>query len=114
VLSASIEVAKAAQRDHVVANVAPLTIGTTNVPSGLGVHDPIVYYMRFGDRIKIGTTTNLRSRLTSVPCDEVLAVEPGSYELERMRHDQFAESRITGEWFGQSEELLSHIASLHT
>lgn len=90
VLSASIEVAKTAQRDHVVSNMAPLTIGTTNIPKTSGTHDPVVYYLRFGDRIKIGTTTNLRTRLISVPCDEVLAVEPGSYALERERHEQFA------------------------
>lgn len=73
---------------------------------------PVVYYLRFGDRIKIGTSTNLARRLQSVPCDEVMAVEPGGLALEGARHDKFAELRITGEWFRPGDALLDHVFDL--
>lgn len=74
--------------------------------------DEMVYYMRFGDRVKIGYTTNLGKRRLAVPNDEVLAIEPGTRTLEAMRHRQFAELRITGEWFHYAEPLTEHIEGL--
>jgi hypothetical protein len=73
---------------------------------------PVVYYLRFADRIKIGTTMNLDRRLKMIPHDELLATEPGSFTVETRRHDQFKALRITGEWFRADPRLLSHIASL--
>ena len=75
-------------------------------------HGPLVYYLRFGDRIKIGTTTNLRERLTSIPHDELLATERGNHALEHARHLEFATDRITGEWFHSSPRLMQHIQQL--
>ncbi|HEX8345041.1 MAG TPA: helix-turn-helix domain-containing protein [Actinoplanes sp.] len=72
----------------------------------------LVYYLRFVDRIKIGHTTNLPRRLTAIPYDEVIAIEPGPLELEKMRHRQFGDARVVREWFEQSDELLSHINML--
>jgi Helix-turn-helix domain len=72
----------------------------------------VVYYVRFADRIKIGTSTNLSSRLRGVPHDELLATEPGDWLVEHMRHEQFARYRITGEWFRRGQALLDHIAKL--
>ena len=69
----------------------------------------VVYYIKFGDRIKIGTTRNLRQRRINLPCDSVLAAEPGGRPLERERHAQFASSRVIGEWFEPSPDLLAHI-----
>lgn len=73
-----------------------------------------VYYIRFGNRIKIGTSSNLKGRLSTLPYDEVLAIEPGSYDLERLRHAAFAEYRIDGqaEWFRDTEDLREHIHQL--
>lgn len=68
----------------------------------------VVYYIRFRDRIKIGTTKSLQMRLANLPHDELLAVEPGDRGVERARHQQFAESRIQGEWFEASRHLLQH------
>jgi hypothetical protein len=73
---------------------------------------PVVYYIRFGGRIKIGTTVSLPSRLSSIPCDEVLAIEPGGGDIETRRHTQFAEYHITGEWFRPGLELMRHIGLL--
>ncbi len=68
----------------------------------------VVYYVRFGDRVKIGTTADLVTRLQGIPHDEVLAVEPGGVELERGRHNEFAEHHIRGEWFHAHPHLLAH------
>lgn len=71
----------------------------------------VVYYIRFGDRIKIGTTDNLRNRLAALPYDQVLFTEPGSYELENQRHKQFRRHLVRGqrEWFHAHPELLDFI-----
>jgi len=72
----------------------------------------VVYYLLFGDRVKIGTSSNLRVRLEGIPHDEVLAVEPGDASLERQRHQEFAGLRITGEWFRYEPPLVAHVATL--
>lgn len=78
-----------------------------------GLREGIVYYMLFGSRIKIGISTSLRSRLDSLPQGvKVLATEPGGRDVERKRHDQFAECRVGGEWFRPTRPLLVHIAKL--
>ena len=76
----------------------------------------VVYYLRFGDRVKIGTTTNLQQRLIAIPHDEVLATEPGGPYVERQRHQQFKHLQVRGgryrEWFAITPELVDHIASV--
>lgn len=72
-----------------------------------------VYYIQFGTRIKIGYTTNIRQRLGNLPYDEVLALEPGSRDLEQVRHRQFMAHRVgAGEWFFDNPDLRSHIKML--
>lgn len=73
---------------------------------------PVVYYVRFADRVKIGTTTDLKQRLATVPHDELLATEPGDRTLEAERHHQFREYRITREWFRYAGRLRDHITAL--
>ncbi|SDT22312.1 GIY-YIG nuclease family protein [Microterricola viridarii] len=77
-------------------------------------HQPIVYYLRFRSRVKIGTTTQCRRRFAAIPCEEWCAFEPGSRSLESQRHRQFAKSRASGhhEWFEPSPELEQHMADL--
>lgn len=82
---------------------------------GIGkVRGEVVYYLRFAGRIKIGTSTDLPNRVLSIPHDEVLAVEQGSYAAETDRHAEFADSLIPGhkEWFNPSPALVSHINHL--
>lgn len=75
-------------------------------------HPPLVYYLLFADRIKIGTTTNLVKRMEVIPHDELLATEPGGRPVELQRHEQFAHLRIKGEWFQAAPELLTHVRNL--
>lgn len=60
----------------------------------------VVYYLRHGDRVKIGTTANPRRRFAAIWHEELLAFERGDRRLERQRHEQFAADRFgASEWF---------------
>ena len=73
----------------------------------------VVYYVRFGDRVKIGTTWNPRQRFAALRHEEVLAFEQGDRRLEQQRHAEFAEDRLgTSEWFDLSPRLRAHISAL--
>jgi len=72
----------------------------------------VVYYMRIGNRVKIGWSTNLPSRLCDINPEELMVTEPGNRILERVRHDQFAELRSHGEWFRLEDRLSAHIEEL--
>lgn len=80
--------------------------------------DPRVYYLRLGGAIKIGTSRFLANRLATYPPGaELLATEPGSFELEQARHRQFEHARLhnthaNSEWFQPTPALLAHIAEL--
>jgi hypothetical protein len=72
----------------------------------------LVYFLRFGDLIKIGFTTNLRQRLSSIPHDEVLATVPGTMRDEKHFHQRFAHLRHAREWFRPGDDLLAYIESI--
>jgi hypothetical protein len=74
----------------------------------------VVYYVRIGNNIKIGTTTSFKYRMISLMPDEILATEPGHEELERLRHKQFAHLRVPPgrERFRADPELMEHIRML--
>jgi hypothetical protein len=72
----------------------------------------VVYYVRIGDLIKIGTTVNMKARMGALVPDEILATEPGDQNLEAMRHKQFAGLRVKGERFRDVPELRNHIAMI--
>jgi hypothetical protein len=69
----------------------------------------VVYFLRFGDRVKIGTSGNLIERLREVPHDEVIGTIPGNATVEREWHARWADLRIKGEWFHATPELLATI-----
>lgn len=73
----------------------------------------VVYYIIHGNRVKIGTSRNWRERLRQLPCDRVLALEPGSEGVETERHLQFASTRIENtEWFDESDDLWDHVTQV--
>lgn len=75
-------------------------------------HRSVVYYMRIGNRVKIGVTTKLATRLADINPEELLAVEPGGYDLERRRHHEYSFLRTHGEWFRLEPPLTLHIQRL--
>lgn len=73
----------------------------------------VVYYLRYRDRIKIGTSANPRQRLASIRHDELLAFERGNRLTEQRRHAQFAQHRFARtEWFDAHDDILVHVAAL--
>lgn len=76
----------------------------------------VVYYIRIGDHVKIGTSTDLRGRMDALYAqpESLLATERGSYELEGQRHRQFDAERVNKrrELFNPSPRLLAHIENL--
>ncbi|MFI8300003.1 hypothetical protein ACIGCZ_29165 [Streptomyces nigra] len=74
-----------------------------------GLRHEVVYYMRFGHCIKIGTTGTLAVRARELKPDEILAAEPGSYDLERERHRQFGRYFSEGEMYFPGPLLMAHI-----
>lgn len=74
----------------------------------------VVYYLQINGYIKIGTAADLQARLAHYPPGtEVLAVEPGSYELETTRLRQFGEYLAARrEWFRPGPRLMAHIEAL--
>jgi hypothetical protein len=74
--------------------------------------DWYVYYIRIGNRIKIGTTGDFKRRMGQLMPDEVLAIEPGGYALEKERLGQFRRWRLIGERFAPAPDLMEHIAAV--
>ena len=75
-----------------------------------------VYYLMVSPAtVKIGTTKSLSQRLMGLRTDAqyVVAIERGSRDIERKRHQQFATDRIgRRENFHLSDRLKRHIESL--
>lgn len=72
----------------------------------------VVYYLRFDERVKIGTSRRPRQRLASIRHHELLAFEQGGRALEQQRHREFAAEREGGEWFTLTPRVRAHIAGL--
>lgn len=81
----------------------------TYVPVPLASTDSIVYYVRRGDLIKIGTTVDPARRFSALLPDEILAYEPGGPKEETFRHRQFSHLKGRGDHFRQAPELLEHV-----
>lgn len=72
----------------------------------------VVYFIRFGDRFKIGTTINLDRRMMEIQHDEVLLVIPGSHDIERVQHQRFTAHQVRGEWFEWNPETEAMVRKL--
>ena len=97
-------------RAAVIAGSPPRPVGTCMA----GIHAPVVYFADAGSRIKIGFSTNLRSRLRSLALQQkdVALLLDGGLTLERALHDTFAKERIDStEWFAKSDRLVAFIES---
>lgn len=75
-----------------------------------------VYFLRYGNLIKIGYSGSLghrvRSIMSGVPGHvEFVGHMPGDRELEAHFHQMFADSRFNGEWFVSTEPLEQLMAA---
>jgi len=73
-----------------------------------------VYFIRNGSFIKIGISVDPWKRLSSLQTGnpeplEMLAIMPGSDDLEAGLHRAFGQYMKRGEWFAENDELLAFI-----
>lgn len=80
------------------------------------VSGSVVYYAAIDAFVKIGVTAHLHRRMRTLQVDQLLAVEPGYRDLERIRHRQFAHLAVVvprqTEVFAPGDDLLGHIETL--
>ncbi|AWL39680.1 MULTISPECIES: GIY-YIG nuclease family protein [unclassified Streptomyces] len=107
-VTAAIKLGRAEQRRWVMADGSAFK--AERIPAE-GKHEAVVYYVRRGALIKIGTTTELRRRMREILPEELLALEPGSIGIENQRHHQFSALRVPGqrEWFHAGPVLQEHV-----
>lgn len=75
-------------------------------------HAPLVYFLRNGNRLKIGTTTELKRRIRTLAlrAENVVLLLDGGKLLERDLHKQFADLRIGNtEWFAYDGALITFV-----
>lgn len=78
-------------------------------PIYVGGRASVVYYMKFGQHVKIGFSTNLPSRARDLKPEAVIAVEPGARGEETTQHLRFLDKRVHGEFFQLDHELIQYI-----
>jgi hypothetical protein len=81
-----------------------------NIPAGK--HAPVVYFIRNGNRVKIGTTTELKRRIRTLALrtENVVLLLDGGKPLERQHHNRFADLRIGNtEWFAYEGALVDYV-----
>ncbi|MFE7360679.1 DNA translocase FtsK [[Kitasatospora] papulosa] len=79
-----------------------------------GRHEPLVYFIRNGNRVKIGYTTHLAARVGALALTLrfVVLTLDGGRDLETAMHRRFAAERVEGtEWFVYSRRLREFIAA---
>ena len=75
-------------------------------------HDPLVYFIRNGNRIKIGTTTCVKKRIRTLALreDNIVLLLAGGAQQERELHQHFAGLRIGNtEWFAYDGPLIDFV-----
>lgn len=81
-----------------------------------GGHEPVVYFIRHGERIKIGTTRNLRGRIAalSLRAEDALLALKGDEAFEGTLHTHFAHLRDGDtEWFEAAPELRRYADTMN-
>lgn len=85
---------------------------THHWPVPAGKHAPLVYFISNGNRIKIGTSTELKRRIRTLAlrAENVALLLNGDRRLERQLHTQFADLRIgNSEWFAYESPLTDYV-----
>ncbi|MFD1309019.1 GIY-YIG nuclease family protein [Streptomyces kaempferi] len=75
-------------------------------------HSPLVYFIRNGNRVKIGTSTEVKRRIRTLAlrAENVVLLLDGGQPLERDLHKQFADLRIGNtEWFAYEGALVDYV-----
>jgi hypothetical protein len=95
-----------------------LSVTVSHPTVGKSSSDPVVYFIQAesGGPIKIGRAKSVKRRLAILQIGNparlvVLRTTPGGAHEEAALHAHFAASRLSGEWFEPTEELLALIAA---
>ncbi|MFI1957010.1 GIY-YIG nuclease family protein [Streptomyces althioticus] len=76
-------------------------------------HAPVVYFIRNGNRLKIGVTQNLARRVSAISLrvSDVVRVEHGHAAYENVLHDRFRALRVGDtEWFELRGDLADYLS----
>lgn len=74
-----------------------------------------VYFIRIGELLKIGWTTNINNRMHRLVPDAVLHVQPGTRQDEHQYHQQFKDHLAKGkEWFHMNNTTMQMVEELRT
>jgi hypothetical protein len=79
-------------------------------------HEGVVYFILNGNRVKIGTTTNLRRRVRALALKprNVIACVPGDHRRESRTHARFSRLRIgSTEWFSFEGPIVDAVNDWH-
>lgn len=77
-----------------------------------GKHEPLVYFIRNGNRMKIGTTVELKRRIRTLALrqENVALLVTGDQRREREFHKKFADLRVgRTEWFAYEGALADYV-----
>jgi hypothetical protein len=77
-------------------------------------HSPLVYFIRNGNRLKIGTTGELKRRIRTLAlrAENIVLLVDGGQDIERAFHRQFADLRIGNtEWFAYDGALVDFVTT---
>lgn len=80
-------------------------------------NEPFIYLIEHDNRYKIGFSKNISKRLRSfntahaTHC-KIVAIAPGTKELEKDLHKKFSTHHISGEWFLKKPAIVQYIESL--
>lgn len=82
-------------------------------PPQAGSHERLVYFLTLGSRVKIGYTSHLAYRLTSLclPRSCVTLTVEGGRRVEAALHRRFAALHTEGEWFRLEPPLTDYITA---
>jgi hypothetical protein len=99
--------------DHIVL-IIDLILTQEEVGKARPSEEGCVYFIDGGDKIKIGFSRSLRTRLIKMGTDvpggaKLLHFEPGTFKTEKILHRQFQAARLRGEWFSKTTDLLAYI-----
>lgn len=80
------------------------------IAASRGLQPGWIYYVLTDGKIKIGYTADITRRLRAYPPgSEILAVHPGTPDLEKLMHQRFGAYRVAGrEWFRPDPEILDY------
>jgi hypothetical protein len=66
-----------------------------------------VYFIRFGDRVKVGYTTVPKRRMTQLPHEQIIGMVHGTRDDEAAWHKLLADYHVVGEWFRATPEVIA-------